>query len=124
MLPDLDMLWFLLVDQGAVHHHTYVTHKPSLWAGLVVFALGLHSARLVAIGLGAVFHLMLDSIVGHIDWGWPLGETIVTLVEVPATQSNWVLSFVYHWTFACELAITVCPAAVAGWHWHRGRPLF
>ena len=32
-------------------------------------------------------------------------------VDVPATHSNWVVSFLLHWTFGVELAVT----AIAAW---------
>lgn len=115
--PDIDMFAFYLVDGQSVHHHNYITHRPALW--YIVLGLGLvwHgirrgkiSACLIASGLGALLHLMLDSIAGQIDWGWPLWELPVTLVQVPATQSHWVLSFLTHWTFLNELII--CAIAI------------
>jgi inner membrane protein len=38
-------------------------------------------------------------------WEWPFSTDLVTIVEVPATRSNWVLSFMFHWTFMAELLI-------------------
>ena len=28
VLPDFDMIWFYLVDNGRVHHHRYWVHVP------------------------------------------------------------------------------------------------
>jgi len=36
MAPDLDMLYFWLVDAGRVHHHTYLSHYPALWFSLLL----------------------------------------------------------------------------------------
>ncbi|EEV87630.1 Uncharacterised protein [Cardiobacterium hominis] len=37
LLPDIDMLWFYLVDH--VHHYRYPTHWPLLWLLALVGAL-------------------------------------------------------------------------------------
>ncbi len=114
--PDMDMLWFHLVDHGSTHHHDYLTHRPAIWAALG--ALGLLGARwaagslALALSLGALFHLMLDSIAGKIAWAWPFSDKAVPLVVVPAAYDNWILSFLLHWTFAVELAITAAAIIV------------
>ena len=43
----------------------------------------------------------------------PANGTLYALVEVPATRSHWVLSFLTHWTMLAELAIWVAAAALA-----------
>ncbi|WP_390881416.1 hypothetical protein [Cardiobacterium hominis] len=43
LLPDIDMLWFYLVDH--VHHHRYPTHWPLLWLLALVSALYLRQRR-------------------------------------------------------------------------------
>ena len=47
--PDLDMLWFLFVDRGAVHHHTYLTHDPTVWAVVLFLGAVLTSRVLIAV---------------------------------------------------------------------------
>ena len=43
VLPDIDLLAFYFVDNRAHHHHDYLTHRPILWAGmLLVLSFGLH----------------------------------------------------------------------------------
>jgi inner membrane protein len=115
VLPDIDMVWFHLVDHGAVHHHRYWTHVPGFWAivALVTLPLLRGTARLTAaLLLAAVgLHLVLDSVGGGIMWLWPFSDHLFSLIEVPATQSHWVLSFIFHWSFAAELAVI----AVALW---------
>ena len=61
--------------------------------------------------LGAVMmHLLLDTVNGGIMWLWPFSDRLVTLVTVPATRSNWVLSFLTHWSVLAEIAIILAAA--------------
>lgn len=121
--PDIDMLWFYLVDNRSHHHHDYLTHRPILWAGIA--AMGLLSRLalpragtiVAAFGAGGLVHMALDSIVGKITWGWPFTDAAYPLVVVPATKSHWILTFLSHWTFAVEIAITL----LAFFLWRRGK---
>lgn len=119
ILPDFDMLWFHFVDHGAVHHHDYVTHRPIVWAIVLLAGLLLRRPLLKGIGIGALFHLCLDSIAGKVTWGWPIWDHPTTLVVVPATHENWVYSFLYHWTFKVELAIVAVALIVLFASWRR-----
>ena len=38
-------------------------------------------------------------------WLWPRSDHLYSLIEVPATQSHWIMSFILHWSFAAELAV-------------------
>ncbi|WP_299724311.1 metal-dependent hydrolase [uncultured Tateyamaria sp.] len=109
--PDLDMLRFFLVDRGAVHHHNYLTHDPTLWFGVLFLGFVLTSRALIGLGIGAVLHMVLDTVVGAVSWGYGKLSVSGPLVTVPATQDHWVLSFILHWTFLIELVI--CGVAVA-----------
>ena len=116
--PDLDMLYFHLVDGGKTHHHTFISHWPLFWlaSGAVSLALGrwLAPRYLPALGMffaAAMLHMVLDSIAAPIFWLMPFDATPIELVKVPAVYGNWVLSFVLHWTFLLEIAI----CAWAGW---------
>ncbi|MGR3712467.1 MAG: metal-dependent hydrolase [Shimia sp.] len=110
--PDFDMLWFHLVDNRSTHHHEYVTHRPIVWAALLLIGLMLRRSLIVAIGLGALFHLVLDSIAGQVSWGWPFFGGATTLVIVQATHDHWIKSFMAHWTFKVEIAITLLATLV------------
>ncbi len=121
LLPDADMLVFYLWDHGSVHHHDYLTHRPIVWAALLGIGLIRRSSwwgrQAAVISIGALTHLMLDSIAGNIAWGWPVTAAARPLIAVPATQDWWVMSFVLHWTFAveiliCLLALWVLPRRV------------
>ena len=120
VLPDLDLIWFYLIDDRAFHHHRYWVHAPGFW--LVVAAIAMPLLRWRAPGLlitgGAFFasvflHLALDTPAGSIMWLWPFETTLYALFEVPPTRSHWVLSFLTHWTFSAELGIWVL--AIAAW---------
>ena len=111
VLPDFDMLYFHFVDHS-VHHHRFWPHIPAVWLGIALVALSLAAklrpvwfAPLAILFAGVFLHLLLDSWAGSIMWLWPVSDQFFQLVTVPATQSNWVLSFVLHWTFLAEIGI-------------------
>jgi hypothetical protein len=110
--PDLDLIWFYLIDDRAFHHHRYWVHIPGFWGLVALFALPL--VWLFARGwfrpalafLSAILlHLILDTLTGGILWAWPFSGHLYTLVTVPAAHANWVLSFLLHWTMLAELGI-------------------
>lgn len=116
VFPDLDMFWFHLVDQGAIHHHRYWMHAPGFW--FVIGAVAMVTLRGTRRAIAATFitsifiHLVLDTLVGGIMWLWPVSTHLFTLTIVPATQSHWVLSFMVHWTFLAELLLIAVAAAL------------
>lgn len=118
VLPDIDLILFYFVDGRAFHHHEYLTHRPVLWGAILLFGLAILSLRrpagvaVVLLGLGGLIHMLLDSIAGSIAWGWPVFSTSLTLVIVPATHDNWILSFLNHWTFKVELMLCALAALV------------
>lgn len=119
VLPDLDLIWFYLIDDRAFHHHRYWVHAPGFWLMGALVALPLLRAfrpgwlRPALVFLAAIFlHLVLDSLGGGIMWAWPLSTDLYRLVTVPATQPHWVASFILHWTFLAELVITAAAAAL------------
>ena len=113
LAPDLDVLWFYLIDGGQTHHHDFITHRPALWASIALIGHALRKTPLFAFGLAGVAHVALDTIVGRVNWGWPLWDLPVTLVTVPATHDWWVMSFLTHWTFAIEIALTALALTIA-----------
>lgn len=118
VFPDLDMIWFHLVDHRAFHHHHYWVHIPAFWGVLAIAMLPLAAwagrSATAAVFLAAIFlHLVLDTIGGGILWAAPVSDHLFTLIEVPATHSHWVWSFIFHWTFLAELVIWV--AAIGLW---------
>lgn len=109
VFPDIDMLWFHLVDNGAIHHHRYWMHAPGFWLAIAAVAIialrGPYRALAAMFTASVLLHLVLDTLAGGIMWLWPFSTRLFTLVTVPATQSHWVLSFVFHWTFLAELLL-------------------
>lgn len=115
IIPDLDLLWFYFVDAAQAHHHTYLTHRPKLWLGILICGFVWRSnPKLTAFWLGGLLHMALDSMAGAINWGWPFASLPVTMIEVPATHDWWVLSFLTHPSFMIEIAIC-CAAALVFW---------
>ncbi len=119
VLPDIDMLWFYVVDNRGHHHHEYFTHRPAVWLGLLILCALLmwstrtrHAPAGIALCAGALTHMVFDSIAGSIGWLWPLSDAAFPLVIVQPTHSHWILSFLAHWTFKVEIAVMVVAAIV------------
>lgn len=113
VFPDIDMLWFYLVDARQHHHHTYWTHLPLFWllvltpCALVARWAG-HRLALLAVGVFAgnlLLHLLLDSIVGDIWWLAPWIDRPYALFTVPRVYAWWWGNFLLHWSFAIELVV-------------------
>ena len=124
VLPDLDLLWFFLVDHRRQVHHTYLPHKPFAWlAALAVAAAALRLlgasrpawTALAVLGVNVMLHLVLDTTAGGIRWLWPWSEAELAMSQPVARHHPWYLNFVLHWTFALELALL----AAALWWWRR-----
>lgn len=118
VLPDIDMLYFYLIDMRQHHHHTYWTHLPIFWIAVFV-PLALIFKRwpkirlaVIVAGLNIALHLMLDSIVGDIWWLSPFVDRPYALFTVPAAHGHWVLNFVLHWSFVLELLIVGIAAII------------
>ena len=122
VVPDLDLLWFYLVDNRQTPHHSYIFHWPLFWIGLA--CAGLIVTRALRWRRGEPFiltalcclllHMVLDSVAAEIAWFAPFSSWELHLFEVPARHDWWVWNFVLHWTFALEIAIVVA-AAIALW---------
>lgn len=120
ILPDLDMLWFYLVD-SSIHHHKLPPHLPIYWIiGLTTVALLLWLFKrksglvyLAGFAAGLFLHLILDSLFAPIWWFYPIVDKPIELLQIPATHSHWILSFVLHWSFLLELTIVI----TAFWLW-------
>ncbi len=110
VFPDLDLLFFYLVDGRGFHHHHYWVHLPAFWLALGVVAVPLAAragyGRQAALFVAVVFlHLALDTVAGGVAWLWPVDDRLFTLAVVPARYGHWVLNFLFHWTFLLELAV-------------------
>lgn len=113
LLPDIDMWWFYVVDQGRVHHHRYVTRWPILWLLCLLLALCLRRCRpqstvaalFYLIGVNGMVHMVLDSIVGDIWWLMPWHDQPYALFVVAVRYQPWWLNFVLHWSFVLEAGV-------------------
>ncbi len=117
--PDFDIL-LILMDLAHGHHHTFLTHRPAIWLGLVGAATVFRAPWLIAFALGGLCHLSLDSVGGMINWAWPFGDFVLGLIDVPRRPGHWVLSFLLHPIFAVELMI--CAVAGAVWWQSKKKP--
>jgi len=117
VFPDIDLLYFYLVDLRQHHHHTYWTHIPLFW--LVTLAISFlvlkrvgnpsHRLPLAIFGLNIFGHLLLDTVVGDIWWLGPWVDQPYAMFTVPARFQPWQLNFLLHWSFGLELLL-VCVA--------------
>lgn len=120
--PDLDLLWFYLVDDRRRVHHAYLPHLPlACAAALACAALALWVLRAsraawiawMVVAASVFLHLVLDTTAGGIRWLWPFSDAELVLSHVEARYPNWVMNFVLHWTFALELLIVAAALAAA-----------
>lgn len=125
-LPDLDLLWFYLIDNRQTPHHEYIFHWPLFWiacgsiAAVIAWALGRASLwpYIVTALACLLLHLLLDSFAAEIFWLRPFSDWHLNVVKVPARFDWWIWNFVLHWTFLAE--IVICSAAGALF-WRRRR---
>jgi hypothetical protein len=126
LLPDIDLIYFFLIDHRLHHHHTYWTHLPIFWLSILVIAFGvclLPKMRewrppVLVFGANIFLHLALDSVVGDIWWLAPFLNQPYALFSVPARHTPWYLNFLLHWSFWLEIALT----AIAYGVWRRTKP--
>ncbi len=120
LLPDVDLLWFYLVDAGRVHHHLYWTHWPVVWMALLLLALAacaLSRGKDWAVAAGflagsALLHVGLDGVAGDVPLLAPWSMEFYAFVKVEALHSPWWLNFLLHWTMLVELALTITALAI------------
>ncbi|NHQ85075.1 metal-dependent hydrolase [Iodobacter sp. HSC-16F04] len=118
ILPDLDLIYFYLIDHRQTHHHKYITHWPLLWISLAVISYALYACssqkKLGFLSFIActscILHMILDTVVGDIWWFFPFIDQPFALFTVTALYKPWWLNFILHWSFALELVI--CSLAI------------
>ncbi len=125
VLPDLDMVYFYLIDERQHQHHTYWSHIPFAWAVAgVVGAAILRVARRDwlapwCVGIVSVLvHLVADTPLAGILWRYPLDARrtpaayVISDIRVPDAWGHWVLNFLLHPTVLIEVAITAAAVLV------------
>ncbi|TAN48588.1 MAG: metal-dependent hydrolase [Methylococcaceae bacterium] len=113
LAPDLDMIYFHLVDHRQHHHHTYFPHFPILWLCMLALSFAWlrlnHASKGAALAfvfcVGGFIHMILDSIVGDIWWLAPFVDRPFAMFTVPSLYHPWWLNFILHWSFALELLL-------------------
>ena len=113
VIPDLDMLYFYLIDDRQTLHHHYWTHLPLFWTALWIITIFIgHAFKrrnifviTTIIYCNLILHFVLDSFVGGINWLYPFIDHDLFLITVPATREFWVWSFMFHWSFLVEITI-------------------
>jgi len=115
IFPDIDLIYFYLIDARQNNHHSYISHIPFYYLTLYLFVSVLFlitgNKRNLMISsvfmLGVLLHLILDTVAGGIIWYYPIYEQYVTLSVVKEKYNWWVLNFILHWSFVLELVIII-----------------
>ena len=130
VFPDIDILYFHLIDGAARNHRYYPTHWPLFWLGLFVVAAAvlLMARRRDLLAYPTVFlagvglHLLLDCLAGPVFYAAPFSWDRIQLIRVPSVYGWWVWNFIRHWTFQLELMTWALAFLVHGLSaWERGR---
>ena len=61
---------------------------------------------------GTMLHMAMDTVAAPLHWLAPFSDVVMELVRIPKIHSNWIVSFVFHWTFLIEIAICLTAAVV------------
>ncbi|MDF1496632.1 MAG: metal-dependent hydrolase [Patescibacteria group bacterium] len=115
VIADIDILYFYLIDNRQNLHHGYWIHIPFYWmmitlVTILFFWILKKKDYIIAsiIFFSNIFlHLFLDTIVGKVEWLYPLTDKGYYLFDVPAVYDFWVWNFVFHWTFLFEVGLVV-----------------
>ncbi len=110
VLPDIDLLYFYLIDNRQHLHHSSWTHLPVYWLiiGILALLFIVVSKRkqllpYIMVVAGNIFlHFCLDTIVGKVRWLYPISNQDFYFFNVPRIHSWYVWDFVLHWTFLLE----------------------
>ena len=115
IFPDLDMLYFYLIDNKQHGHHSYWTHIPFYWMSLLAlsYAVAAFFKSRFLIAVATVFfgcillHLSLDTFAGGgIKWLYPFENSYINIFSIPAQPNRyWVWNYFLHWTVFVEISI-------------------
>ncbi len=122
--PDLDLLYFYLIDHRRHHHHSYWTHFPIVWLALTLGSYlwyrhdrqRVTAVLLLVFSLNGLMHMVLDTLVGDILWLAPFADAAYSLIMVPARFDPWWLNFVLHWSLLAEVVVMVSAFGL----WRKG----
>ena len=113
VLPDVDWLYFYLVDAQQHNHHSYWTHIPLFWVcgyfllipWTLIFKLQKVFVVLTVVFINVIGHMVLDTMSGGIRWGAPFSEHYTVLIPIESRHDWSVLNYFLHWSFLIELAL-------------------
>ena len=129
LLPDLDMLYFLTIDQRQHLHHSYWTHIPLFWVAVcgaaIIGSFLLRCHRIIPLivlaGVNLLLHCFLDTIVAGILWHKPFSHRYTVFAEVPNVYPYTALNFILHWTFVLEVLVWLAALGMFAWGQRAGR---
>ncbi len=115
ILPDLDLLYFYLIDGHQHQHHSYWTHIPIYWVFLYTFFASVFILKknkhmlfiTTFIFIDVMLHIILDTVAGGIMWSYPINTQYFSFFSVLPQYNWWVLNFIFHWTFLFEVVIII-----------------
>ncbi len=115
VLPDVDILYFYLIDNRQNLHHSYWIHIPFYWLILAVITFAVlrllkkkdYMIAAIIFFSNVFLHFILDTIVGKIEWLFPFTDKAYYMFDVPAVYGFWAYNFIFHWTFLFEIGAIV-----------------
>jgi inner membrane protein len=115
VFPDIDLVYFYLIDNRQHLHHSYWTHLPFYWLVIGVLVLSFVSVSrkkwllpyLAVVEANLFLHCFLDTIVGKIRWLYPISKEDIVLFNIPMIHDWWILNFILHWSFLLEILIAI-----------------
>ncbi len=119
--PDLDLFYFYFINRKLTFHHLYFTHLPFVLLICAVIAIPINMINFRQ-SLKSIYnffviswfaHLVLDTFTGGIAWLYPYNKKIFILINIPPSYSNWLLSFIFHWSFIIEICLVLLAGALA-----------
>jgi len=113
VLPDIDIVYFYFWDNHQTLHHSYWTHIPFYWIILALISIVTTSlfkqkqylTAAIIFFANIFLHLVLDTVVGRIEWLFPLSKASYYLFTVPVKYNFWAYNFIFHWSFLLEIGI-------------------
>lgn len=128
LAPDLDVVYFYVMDHRQHYLHSYWPRFPVVWLGLLItsalwLGVGPRKTGRVALvfSLNGVLHMLLDTVAAKMWWFEPFSDQSFALFTVPVVMKPWWLSFIFHWSFSFVLGLVLW--AFALWKRDRGDAL-
>ena len=112
VLPDIDLIYHVLLSDGRTPHHAYLTHIPIVWiviCAIMLLAQGTWQTTIyrafLALSLNSLVHVALDTPMGGIMWLYPASNKMIYFFTLPKAPPHWIVTAMTHWTFRIEIAL-------------------